>query len=189
MSKEGWIGVDLDGTLAEYAGWNKDRSIGMPIPSMVSRVRGWLQGGRDVRLFTARANEKENIPIIQAWLLEHIGEVIAITSTKDKSMIEIWDDVETHQCVKNQGSLGDYIALLGRLGRGFADHVIPKLTPISPPYYYLNLADVYAKYMIDDTRLMVAVFRCPDNSDGAIIKHVLETLYAEAGHEVLVVVE
>lgn len=189
MSKEGWIGVDLDGTLAEYTGWNKDRSIGKPIPSMVARVQMWLKEERHVRIFTARANDKENIPIIQGWLLEHIGEILAITATKDKRMIELWEDVDLRQCVKNNGSLGDYISILGRLGRDFAAQVSPKGMIISRPYHHLNLVDVYAKYKIDDTRLLVAVFRSSYETDRAIIKYILEKLYAEAGHEVLVTVE
>lgn len=53
MSTKGWIGVDLDGTLAEYHGWT-DGEIGKPIPTMVARVKRWLADGKDVRIFTAR---------------------------------------------------------------------------------------------------------------------------------------
>ena len=35
----GWIGVDLDGTLAEYHGWKGSEHIGPPIPLMVERVK------------------------------------------------------------------------------------------------------------------------------------------------------
>jgi hypothetical protein len=31
----GWIGVDLDGTLAIYGGWTGPRSIGEPVPKML----------------------------------------------------------------------------------------------------------------------------------------------------------
>ena len=37
MSLSGWIGVDLDGTLAEYHGWNGG-AIGEPVPAMLARV-------------------------------------------------------------------------------------------------------------------------------------------------------
>ncbi len=50
----GWIGVDLDGTLAHYDGWAGPESIGEPIPLMMARVREWLALGREVRIFTAR---------------------------------------------------------------------------------------------------------------------------------------
>ena len=51
---EGWIGIDLDGTLAEYDGWKGVEHIGKPIPSMVERVKAWIIEGKDVRIFTAR---------------------------------------------------------------------------------------------------------------------------------------
>lgn len=51
---EGWIGIDLDGTLAEYDGWKGVEHIGKPIPSMVKRVKEWISEGKDVRIFTAR---------------------------------------------------------------------------------------------------------------------------------------
>lgn len=49
-----WIGVDFDGTLAEYY---EDRHGGSPVPAMVERVRYWIRQGIEVRLFTARATE------------------------------------------------------------------------------------------------------------------------------------
>jgi hypothetical protein len=53
---DGWIGVDLNGTLAEYHGWVNECHIGKPIPAMVERVRQWLDCGVDVRIFTARVD-------------------------------------------------------------------------------------------------------------------------------------
>ena len=58
----GWIGVDLDGTLALWG--TKDphttfihydvTRIGAPIPAMVDRVKALIAAGEDVRIFTAR---------------------------------------------------------------------------------------------------------------------------------------
>ena len=53
MSQSGWIGVDLDGTLAKYGSWNGGQ-IGDPIPLMVERVKQWIAEGVEVRIFTAR---------------------------------------------------------------------------------------------------------------------------------------
>lgn len=50
----GWIGVDLDGTLATYDGWVSADHVGEPVPAMVERVQQWLAEGREVRIFTAR---------------------------------------------------------------------------------------------------------------------------------------
>lgn len=44
-SQQGWIGVDLDGTLAHYDGWKGADHIGEPIPAMVERVKQWLSEG------------------------------------------------------------------------------------------------------------------------------------------------
>ncbi len=36
-SNSGWIGVDLDGTLAHYEGWNGANHIGEPLAPMLER--------------------------------------------------------------------------------------------------------------------------------------------------------
>ena len=51
---DGWIGVDFDGTLAEYNGWVAPTHCGAPVPAMVERVKEWLRQGWEVRIFTAR---------------------------------------------------------------------------------------------------------------------------------------
>jgi hypothetical protein len=89
----GWIGVDLDGTLAYYDGWVGIDHIGRPIPTMVRRVKTWLQQGRDVRIFTARVdNGPVAIQHITRWSIEHLGEALEITNVKDMHMVELWDD-------------------------------------------------------------------------------------------------
>lgn len=88
----GWIGVDLDGTLAHYDGWAGPESIGAPVPLMMTRVREWLRLGKEVRIFTARACVPEQIPPIKAWLAKHGLPDLAITNTKDFGMAELWDD-------------------------------------------------------------------------------------------------
>lgn len=42
---QGWIGVDLDGTLAEYDEWRGIDHIGTPIEPMAARVRRWIAQG------------------------------------------------------------------------------------------------------------------------------------------------
>ena len=97
IPKRGWIGVDLDGTLARYSGQDY-RMIGPPIPAMVNRVKKWLSYGLDVRIFTARAAieppelRAAAVAVIQAWCVKHIGEALPVTATKDFDMVELWDD-------------------------------------------------------------------------------------------------
>src|SRR4051794_38194016 len=108
----GWIGVDLDGTLARYDGWRGPEHIGDPVPEMVGRVKQWLVEGRDVRIFTGRIAPcvRRLIPAgtrptpqdvfeafqaaaaITAWCETHLGQRIPITCIKDLHMLELWDD-------------------------------------------------------------------------------------------------
>lgn len=93
MSK-GWIGVDLDGTLAMYDGWVGPAHIGAPVPVMVERVKRWLSEGREVKIFTARVTHADEsvYRAVRNWCQEHIGQVLPVTNVKDFAMIELWDD-------------------------------------------------------------------------------------------------
>jgi hypothetical protein len=108
----GWIGVDLDGTLAEYGEWRGADHIGPPIPAMLARVRRWLEMGLDVRIFTARVGPQPNgedvvaSEAIAKWCREHIGRALPITATKDYSMVELWDD-RCVQVIPNTGLRAD----------------------------------------------------------------------------------
>jgi hypothetical protein len=91
----GWIGVDLDCTLAEYHGWKgKDEPIGKPIPKMVIRVQRWLKKGKTVKIFTARVDRDDGTQekMIKEWCKEHIGQELEVTNVKTRSMWELWDD-------------------------------------------------------------------------------------------------
>ena len=85
---DGWIGIDLDGTLAYYDGFKGDEHVGEPIEPMVKQVRKWIREGRDVRLFTARKPH----PAIRKWMREHLGALIPITAVKDPDCQAIFDD-------------------------------------------------------------------------------------------------
>lgn len=105
---KGWIGCDLDGTLAHYEGWN-DGKIGAPILKMVHRVRAWLAEGHAVKIVTARVapNQKDaamQTIIIQDWCREHIGMALPVTATKDYAMIQLYDD-RCVQVIANTGKL------------------------------------------------------------------------------------
>ena len=121
MSK-GWIGVDFDGTLAQYETWISAEHCDEPIEPMVERVKRWLAEGREVRIFTARvfpilaapvdsvatdwavldrvvslapsrwAEASAAVRAIRAWCRQHIGQELTITCVKDFAMIELWDD-------------------------------------------------------------------------------------------------
>lgn len=123
MRNRGWIGVDLDGTLAYYDDATFP-AIGPPIPAMVARVKAWLAAGEDVRIFTARvgirpelSSEHGNadadfaatqILLIEAWCLEQFGIELPITAQKDFCMIALWDD----RCIQVITNTGETLAEL-----------------------------------------------------------------------------
>jgi hypothetical protein len=115
MSRSGWIGVDLDGTLARYDGWRGVDHIGEPIPEMLLRVKAWLKDGVDVRIFTARVagqglsiggQKVDVIGPIKAWCKIHIGVELVVTNVKDFGMVELWDD-RAVQIIPNTGRRAD----------------------------------------------------------------------------------
>ena len=104
---DGWIGVDLDGTLAHYDQWRGIEHIGDPIEPMVDRVTQWLSNGRNVKIFTARLAVDDHllgdvVQHIQEWCKKHIGRVLEVTNQKDSAMIELWDD----RCIQVQTNTG-----------------------------------------------------------------------------------
>jgi hypothetical protein len=97
MGHAGWIGVDLDGTLAHYDEWRGVFHIGEPVPAMVARVKRWLAEGREVRVMTARVSRLggealDARQVIELWCHQHIGRKLPVTHEKDFAMIELWDD-------------------------------------------------------------------------------------------------
>jgi hypothetical protein len=125
-----WIGVDFDGTLAYYDHWRGVEHCGEPIPEMVERVKGWLNDGKEVRIFTARVNDvlqnlwwlylADQMPgldinlqnkcgidqiardTIQQWCNTHLGIILPITNSKDYMMRGLWDDIAI-QVITNTG--------------------------------------------------------------------------------------
>lgn len=89
----GTIAVDLDGTLAHWDGvWGTPDRIGLPVPLMLERVKKWLAEGRNVVIFTARAEVPECIPPVEAWCVKHLGVKLKVTNHKTLDIVEIWDD-------------------------------------------------------------------------------------------------
>lgn len=96
----GWIGVDLDGTLAHSNCAWKNGEIGPPVPLMVARVRKWLAEGEDVRIVTARADLAAHTAAeitrtlhnIENWCVKHLGQVLPVRCSKDPRMLALYDD-------------------------------------------------------------------------------------------------
>ena len=71
---------------------------------VLARVKYWLEHGVEVRIFTARATELENIPAIQDWLEKECGlpRTMVVTCIKTYDIVELWDD-RARQVVQNTG--------------------------------------------------------------------------------------
>ena len=87
MAKQ-WIGVDLDGTLAE----RQTNGIGEPVAPMWERVRKWQAEGRDVRIFTVRAATTGGAREVSQWLRRHGLPALEVTALKSPGLVALWDD-------------------------------------------------------------------------------------------------
>jgi hypothetical protein len=95
----GWIGVDLDGTLAKSVAAHTGEEIGAPIHPVVQLVKHWLAHGEDVRIFTARVNPNHQQGgavrvrrAIEAWCEHYLGQILPVTYEKDWDMALLLDD-------------------------------------------------------------------------------------------------
>lgn len=105
ITDPGWVGVDLDGTLAayEHGQWPE---IGQPVPIILSIVKELLESGRDVRILTARVGNLFKLDVsreeyddaieqkarVEEWCLEHVGQILPVTAVKDYDMACLFDD-------------------------------------------------------------------------------------------------
>ena len=96
--REGWIAVDLDGTIAVYETWRGEAHVGEPTP-LVKDVRRWLEAGWEVKILTARvslAHDQRERAVargaIRTWCRTHLGRELDIVSDKDKNMLVLFDD-------------------------------------------------------------------------------------------------
>jgi len=108
--KKGWVGVDLDGTLAYYNSGDGVAQIGPPIEKMVAFVKHMLDEGIEVRIMTARvgseneaANEAQR-EMITKWTESILGQALAVTCKKDPGMIVLYDD-RAIQVISNMGEI------------------------------------------------------------------------------------
>lgn len=113
-----WVGVDLDGTLAEYTGEHNELVIGPPIQPMLSKIHQLLDDGLEVKIFTARIACEEPYRTtvyyrIKKWLKEIGLEHLEITNIKDGYMVELYDD-RAVQVEWNSGKVVGYSTLQHR---------------------------------------------------------------------------
>lgn len=89
---KGWIGVDLDGTLAQYDESIGTRQIGRVCLPMLQRILAWLAAGVDVRIITARASDPDLKRSMTSWLIENGLPELDVTDCRDTDLLQQWDD-------------------------------------------------------------------------------------------------
>ncbi|MFO7840449.1 MAG: hypothetical protein R6X08_13240 [Desulfosalsimonadaceae bacterium] len=99
-----WIGVDLDGTLAYFDSESTLAEIGPPISAMLAKTKELIACGARVKIFTARAADPGQLPLIRKWLQENSLPPLEITNVKDFYMIRLYDD-RSIQVEKNTGRI------------------------------------------------------------------------------------
>jgi hypothetical protein len=102
---KGWTGIDLDGTLAYHDRTAHYASVGEPVPAMMALVKKMINNGMRVKIFTARAQDPEQLPVIRKWLKENGLPELEITNVKDYSMLRLYDD----RCIQVEHNTGRLI--------------------------------------------------------------------------------
>lgn len=107
------IAVDLDGTLAEYHGWQGPNHIGAPISLMVSRVKNWVESGFTVVIFTARIDDDrpETVKYIQDWCEAQGLPRLQVTNVKQRDFHAFYDD----RCVQVEPNTGRIVTESAKL--------------------------------------------------------------------------
>lgn len=140
----GWVGIDLDGTLAVHESGDGIDTIGEPVAHMVKFVKELLAKGEEVRIMTARVwcpqgeewDKDRAIEVgrqrvmIGDWCEKHIGKRLKVTCEKDYNMIALYDDRAVRvtrnlgrfqkECPKcyGEGDVGYSDTTMGRGGAG-----------------------------------------------------------------------
>lgn len=127
----GWIGFDLDGTLARYDGWRGDADIGRPIPAACLLAKQLIAAGARLRIMTARVSRAHhtaeeilaNTVFIQDWTEVFLGVRLPVTAEKDMLMQALYDD-RAIPLEFNTGRLGviEYVEIGVEVLSGGASH-------------------------------------------------------------------
>lgn len=95
----GWVGFDFDGTLVTYNSGDASKGeIGQPVWPMVAKARALLTRGIEVRIVTARVSGDNEEHVgrwrtrIEHWAIQHLGQMVKVTCSKDYSMMCLYDD-------------------------------------------------------------------------------------------------
>ncbi len=97
--------MDLDGTLAYFDRMSSYDKVGEPVPAMLALVKKMINNGVRVKIFTARVEDPEQLPIIRKWLKDNNLPELEITNIKDFNMRMLYDD----RCIQVERNTGRLI--------------------------------------------------------------------------------
>lgn len=111
--ESGWIGFDLDGTLAEYTTFKGPLEIGKPVERMCALMKSLKEQGKTVKILTARVGNRglmlpDGVTLddvreaINKWCDNALGFRPEITCSKDWKLESLYDD-RAIQVEKNVG--------------------------------------------------------------------------------------
>ena len=135
---EGWIGFDLDGTLAKYDGWKGIDHIGEPVKPMVDLMKRMHDEGKVVKIMTARVAPKEkpevernpfigrlNPDYAEAYIKsqeEHPSGFYSLVSWSAREFVSDW-------CLKNLGFLPEIVYQKDHLMLELYDDRVKQVVP------------------------------------------------------------
>ena len=73
-----WVCVDVDGTLARYAGWKDSDTIGDPLPG----AREFMQALRDRNYYVVVFTARRDLGMVRSWLDHHAIPCRLVTREK-----------------------------------------------------------------------------------------------------------
>ena len=97
--------MDLDGSLAFYDKHSSVETVGDPVPAMMTLLKDMIDKGTRIKIFTARASDPDQLPIIRKWLKIQGLPDLEITNVKDYSMVILYDD----RCIQVETNTGRLI--------------------------------------------------------------------------------
>lgn len=104
-ANKAWLGIGLDGTLAEESGTGAGGPIGAPVHNTVQRLKDWTDyRGLTVKVLTPRAATEAGAQAVREWLSRHNLPALEVTAKKDLNMVEMWS-AHCVQVISNTGQI------------------------------------------------------------------------------------
>jgi hypothetical protein len=99
---QGWIGFDLDATIAKYYNGQSKNVVGKLIDGEATKLlKKFLKEGKRCKIVTARVGSgtpkeiAQQTKLVEKWTLKFFGVKLPVVAHKDSAMIMLYDDRAT----------------------------------------------------------------------------------------------